>query len=84
MTFAATTSRTRPQHDALQALTGRLRDDYGDRAVTAQAVREQHSHGEGLADAALPDVVVFPHTNDEVAAIVRCATRRASRSSPSA
>jgi D-lactate dehydrogenase (cytochrome) len=71
MTFAATTSRTRPQHDALQALTGRLRDDYGDRAVTAQAVREQHSHGEGLADAALPDVVVFPHTNDEVAAIVR-------------
>jgi D-lactate dehydrogenase (cytochrome) len=71
MTFAATTSRTRPQHDALQALTGRLRDDYGDRAVTAQAVREQHSHGEGLADAALPDVVVFPHTNDEVVAIVR-------------
>jgi D-lactate dehydrogenase (cytochrome) len=71
MTFAATTSRTRPQHDALQALTGRLRDDYGDRAVTAQSVREQHSHGEGLADAALPDVVVFPHTNDEVAAIVR-------------
>jgi D-lactate dehydrogenase (cytochrome) len=67
----ASTSRTRPQHDALQALTGRLRDDYGDRAVTAQAVREQHSHGEGLADAALPDVVVFPHTNDEVAAIVR-------------
>ncbi|MEO8754944.1 MAG: FAD-linked oxidase C-terminal domain-containing protein [Casimicrobiaceae bacterium] len=34
-------------------------------------VREQHSHGEGLADAALPDVVVYPHTNEEVAAIVR-------------
>ena len=71
MTLAATTSRTRPQHDAIEALTRRLRDDYGDRTVTAQAVREQHSHGEGLADAALPDVVVFPHTNDEVAAIVR-------------
>jgi D-lactate dehydrogenase (cytochrome) len=71
MTFAATTNRTRPQHDAVEALTGRLRDDYGDRAVTAQAIREQHSHGEGLADAALPDIVVFPHTNDEVAAIVR-------------
>ena len=71
MTFASTTNRTRPPHDVLEALTGRLRDDYGDRAVTAQAVREQHSHGEGLADAALPDVVVFPHTNDEVAAIVR-------------
>jgi len=71
MTFASTTNRTRPPHDVLEALTGRLRDDSGDRAVTAQAVREQHSHGEGLADAALPDVVVFPHTNDEVAAIVR-------------
>jgi len=71
MTFAASTKRTRPQHDAVEALAGRLRNDYGDRAVTAQAVREQHSHGEGLADAALPDVVVFPHTNDEVAAIVR-------------
>jgi D-lactate dehydrogenase (cytochrome) len=71
MTFAATTNRTRPQHDAVEALTGRLRDDYGDRAITAQAIREQHSHGEGLADAALPDIVVFPHTNDEVAAIVR-------------
>ena len=71
MTPAATTNRTRPRPDAIEALTLRLRNDYGERAVTAQAVREQHSHGEGLADAALPDVVVFPHTNDEVAAIVR-------------
>jgi len=31
-------------------------------------VRDQHSHGEGLADAALPHVVVFPHSNEEVAA----------------
>ncbi|MEP7062309.1 MAG: FAD-linked oxidase C-terminal domain-containing protein [Betaproteobacteria bacterium] len=34
-------------------------------------MREQHSHGEGLADPALPDVVVFPRSNDEVAGIVR-------------
>ncbi len=39
--------------------------------MTTHAVREHHSHGEGLADAALPDVVVFPRSNDEVAAIVR-------------
>jgi D-lactate dehydrogenase (cytochrome) len=71
MTTAATTTRARPQPKAIESLTRRLHDDYGDRAVTTQAVREQHSHGEGLADAALPDVVVFPHTNDEVAAIVR-------------
>ena len=53
------------------ALTERLRSDYGERALTTHAIREQHSHGEGLADAALPDIVVFPHTNEEVASIVR-------------
>ena len=36
-----------------------------------RAVREQHGHGEGMADSGLPDVVVFPHSNEEVAAIVR-------------
>ncbi|NDP43813.1 MAG: FAD-binding protein [Aromatoleum sp.] len=51
-------------------MVGQLGADYGDRAVTSQAVRDQHSHGEGLADAAAPDVVVFPHSNEEVAAIV--------------
>ena len=45
--------------------------DLGERAVVNASVREQHSHGEGLADAALPDIVVFPHSNDEVASIVR-------------
>ncbi|MBK9704011.1 MAG: hypothetical protein IPO75_11400 [Betaproteobacteria bacterium] len=38
----------------------RLTQDYGERAATTRAIRDQHSHGEGLADAALPDVVVFP------------------------
>ena len=63
--------RSRPQPDQVAALTERLRNDYGERAITTHAIREQHSHGEGLADAALPDIVVFPHTNEEVAAIVR-------------
>jgi D-lactate dehydrogenase (cytochrome) len=70
MTFV-TEARARPQPADVAALAARLRSDYGDRALTTQAIREQHSHGEGLADAALPDIVVFPHTNDEVAAIVR-------------
>src|SRR5438876_2498033 len=52
-------------------LVTRLSGDFGERAVTTHAVREHHSHGEGLADSALPDVVVYPHSNDEVAAIVR-------------
>jgi len=55
---------------AVSGVVARLRADFGDRAATTPAVRDQHSHGEGLADAALPDVVVFPHTNAEVAAIV--------------
>jgi len=64
-------TETRQDPDVVAALVTRLSGDFGDRAVTAHAVREHHSHGEGLADAGLPDVVVFPHSNEEVASIVR-------------
>ena len=63
--------RERPSGAAVASVLGELADHYGARAVTTAAIREQHSHGEGLADPALPDVVVFPQTNEEVAAIVR-------------
>ncbi|MGH8714364.1 MAG: FAD-binding oxidoreductase [Casimicrobiaceae bacterium] len=67
----------RPDPGVVAGLVARICGDYGERAVTARAVREHHSHGEGLADAALPDIVVFPRSNDEVAAIVRlCHTAR--------
>ncbi len=70
------TSR-RPAPEALAAVLGELATRFGDRAVVNSSVREQHGHGEGLADSALPDVVVFPHTNEEVATIVRiCASVR--------
>ncbi|MGH8800674.1 MAG: FAD-binding oxidoreductase, partial [Casimicrobiaceae bacterium] len=69
--------RERPGADAIRSLTARLRDACGERVATGEAIRDQHSHGEGLADAALPDVVVFPQSNEEVAAIVRlCAAAR--------
>src|SRR3989441_177452 len=61
----------RPDPHSVAELVQKLCGDYGERAVTSQSVREHHSHGEGLADSALPDVVVFPHSNEEVAAIVR-------------
>jgi D-lactate dehydrogenase (cytochrome) len=61
----------RPDPDVVARVVAQMRGDYGERAVTTQAVREHHSHGEGLADAALPDVVVFPRSNDVVAAMVR-------------
>ena len=61
----------RPTGDVIDGLLRTLASDYGERAVVNQAVREQHGHGEGLADSGVPDVVVFPRSNEEVAAIVR-------------
>ncbi|HTS20655.1 MAG TPA: FAD-linked oxidase C-terminal domain-containing protein [Casimicrobiaceae bacterium] len=66
-----TRAPVRPDPGTLAELVRKLRGDYGERAVTSQAVREHHGHGEGLVDSALPDVVVFPESNEEVAAIVR-------------
>jgi D-lactate dehydrogenase (cytochrome) len=63
--------RLRPTAADVAAVVAQLSMDFAERAVTSAAIREQHGHGEGLADAALPDVVVYPHTNEEVAAIVR-------------
>ncbi|MBA3508001.1 MAG: FAD-binding protein, partial [Betaproteobacteria bacterium] len=65
--------RARPSAADVADIVAALTKDYGARAVTTAAILEQHGHGEGLADTALPDVVVFPHTNEEVAAIVRLA-----------
>jgi len=61
----------RPAPADVAAVVERLTGAYGDRAVVSRAVREQHGHGEGMADSAPPDVVVFPQTNEEVASIVR-------------
>ncbi|HVO87729.1 MAG TPA: FAD-linked oxidase C-terminal domain-containing protein [Casimicrobiaceae bacterium] len=66
-----TLQHPRPESAQVDALVRTLTQDYGDRAVVNAAVREQHGHGEGLADAGVPDVVVYPHSNEEVAAIVR-------------
>jgi D-lactate dehydrogenase (cytochrome) len=63
--------RPRPDARAVTDLASALIAEFGERAVTSRAVRDQHGHGEGLADSALPDIVVFPHSNDEVASIVR-------------
>ena len=62
--------RERPPEAEVAAVVAALVRDFGPRAKTAAAIREQHGHGEALADPALPDVVVYPHTNEEVAAIV--------------
>jgi D-lactate dehydrogenase (cytochrome) len=61
----------RADENAIMGLANDLVREYGERAVTSRAIREQHSHGEGLADAGMPDIVVFPTSNEEVASIVR-------------
>jgi D-lactate dehydrogenase (cytochrome) len=47
-----------------------LRTLLGEHFTTGHAIREHHSHGEGVPVAGLPDGVVFPRTTEEVAAIV--------------
>jgi D-lactate dehydrogenase (cytochrome) len=58
---------------SLESAIGALKDLLGPRASDAAAVREHHSHGESYHRHAPPDVVCFPKTTDEVAAIVRIA-----------
>ncbi|WP_294001624.1 FAD-binding oxidoreductase [Sphaerotilus sp.] len=62
----------RPMPDAmLQA----LRDRFGDRCSTAQAVRDQHGRDESAYDAAPPDAVVFCESNEDVIDAVKLADR---------
>jgi len=49
----------------------------GERVVTTHAVREQHSHGEGMPDSVLPDAVAFARSTEEVAAVAQICNRTA-------
>ena len=55
-------------------LIGGLGALLGERVSVVEAIREHHSHGESYHTPALPDVVVFPKTTDEVSAIARLCT----------
>ena len=59
--------------DVVLSAARELRQLLGTRANDAAVVRDHHSHGESYHTPAAPDVVCFPHTTDEVAAIVRIA-----------
>ena len=50
---------------------GILKQRFGDRCSTAQAVRDHHGKGEGYYPMMPPDAVVFAHSTEEVAEIVR-------------
>lgn len=61
----------RPTAEAVSTVVSALAARFGARAVTNGSVREQHSHGEGLPTVGMPDVVVFPETNEEVAEVLK-------------
>jgi D-lactate dehydrogenase (cytochrome) len=61
---------------AVESAIRELRALLGSRTSIAAAVREHHSHGESYHTPAAPDVVCFPHSTDEVAAILAVSARR--------
>ncbi len=63
-----------PNSGGLEQVLDALRERFGDRFSTAQAMREQHGKGEAWHASRPPDAVVFCTATDEVAAVVgRCA-----------
>ena len=61
--------------ETVQAAQLELNRLLGPRATDTAAVRDHHSRGESYHTPAAPDLVCFPHTTDEVAAIVKVAAR---------
>lgn len=55
----------------LKKAVGSLTSLLGRHATTATAIRDHHSHGESYHLPALPDVVCFPHTTEEVSEILK-------------
>lgn len=56
---------------ALDPAIALLKQRFGERCSTAMAVREHHGKGEGYYPMMPPDAVVYAHTTEEVAEIVR-------------
>ncbi len=66
-----------PRSPALDEVIRHLRNRFGERLSTSAAVREQHGKDESYHAPHAPDAVVFAHSTEEVAEIVRlCATHK--------
>jgi len=57
-------------------LLDELRQIVGERVTTADAIREQHGRDESFHPCMPPDAVVFAHSTDEVARVVRACAER--------
>jgi D-lactate dehydrogenase (cytochrome) len=61
----------------IQTVTGILKQRFGDRLQTGQAVRDQHGHTTTWIRTQAPDAVVFPQNTQEVSEIVKvCAAHK--------
>jgi D-lactate dehydrogenase (cytochrome) len=63
--------------EGIATAIGVLKQQFGDRFHTGQAIRDQHAHSTTWIRAQAPDAVVFPRSTREVSDIVKvCATHR--------
>jgi D-lactate dehydrogenase (cytochrome) len=60
-----------PHKPCPPALLDALRERFGERLATSQAIREHHGKDESAYPIAAPDAVVFPESTEECAAIVK-------------
>ncbi|MGC2333279.1 MAG: FAD-linked oxidase C-terminal domain-containing protein [Candidatus Acidiferrales bacterium] len=74
-TAVSTAEFVPPAAAQIQGAIAELQALLGQRATTADAIREHHSHGESYHPAALPDVVCFPQSTEEVSAIVKISAK---------
>ncbi|QEM83747.1 FAD-binding oxidoreductase [Halomonas binhaiensis] len=65
----------RPTREVIETLVKELELLLGKRITTAAGIREQHGRDESWHHPSPPDVVCFPHSTDEVAAVVKACAR---------
>ena len=61
--------------EAIEAAFAELEPALGKRVTRAEVQREHHSHGESHHAPALPDMVCFPRTTEEVVAVMKVSAR---------
>ena len=63
--------------EGIATVVGVLKQQFGDRLQTGEAIREQHGHTTTWLENQWPDAVVFARNKDEIVAIVKvCATHK--------
>jgi D-lactate dehydrogenase (cytochrome) len=70
-----TPTRARPSEAVIKTLVGELQALFGNRAVTSEAVRQQHAHTLTWIENQPPDVVVFAESVDDCVKVMQLAAR---------